>query len=234
MARPHEAHRPTASTPHEATSHKAAMAPSVADGSWTVKDLIHRRPSVDTVWNAHRHNVVMTHVTVTHTADLDQATLAAARALLYEVFDDMESDDWEHSLGGMHAVAWDGPDLIGHAALIQRRLLHAGRALRAGYVEGVAVRADRRRRGLGAAMMAELERVARSAYDVAALGATDQAVPFYTGRGWLAWRGPTSALTPTGVVRTTEDDGAVFVLPLAAVLDLDGEITCDWRDGDVW
>jgi aminoglycoside 2'-N-acetyltransferase I len=177
---------------------------------------------------------VMTHVTVAHTADVAPATLAAARALLYEVFDDMEDDDWEHSLGGMHAVAWDGADLIGHAALIQRRLLHRGRALRAGYVEGVAVRADHRRRGVGAAMMAELERVARGAYDVAALGATDEAVPFYTGRGWLLWRGPTSALTPTGIVRTADDDGAVFVLPLTADLDLDGELTCDWRGGDVW
>jgi aminoglycoside 2'-N-acetyltransferase I len=177
---------------------------------------------------------VMTQVTIAHTGDMAEATLASARALLYEVFDDMESDDWEHSLGGMHAVAWEGADLVGHAALIQRRLLHRGRALRAGYVEGVAVRADHRRRGVGAAMMAELERVARGAYEVAALGATDEAVPFYTSRGWLPWRGPTSALTPTGIARTTEDDGGVFVLPLAADLDLDGELTCDWRGGDVW
>ncbi len=180
------------------------------------------------------HNEDMSVVTVAHTADLGPATLAAARDLLYQVFDDLDESDWEHSLGGMHAVAWDGPDLVGHAALIQRRLLHQGRALRAGYVEGVAVRVDRRRRGLGAAMMAELERVARGAYEVAALGATDDAVPFYTGRGWLPWRGPTSALTPFGVVRTPGDDGAVFALPLSADLDLDSEITCDWRDGDVW
>jgi aminoglycoside 2'-N-acetyltransferase I len=176
----------------------------------------------------------MTLVTVAHTADLGEATLAAARDLLYEVFDDMAEDDWEHSLGGIHAVVWDGPELVGHAALIQRRLIHQGRALRAGYVEGVGVRADRRRQGAGAAMMAELERVALGAYEVAALGATDEAVPFYIRRGWLPWRGRTSALTPTGIVHTTEDDGGVFVLPIAAHLDLDGEITCDWRDGDVW
>jgi aminoglycoside 2'-N-acetyltransferase I len=173
-------------------------------------------------------------VNIAHTADLDRATLAAARDLLFDVFDDMADDDWEHSLGGLHAVAWDGADVIGHAALIQRRLLHGGRALRTGYVEGVGVRADHRRQGVGAAMMAELERAARAAYDVAALGATDEAIPFYTGRGWVAWRGPTSALTPTGIVSTPDDDGAVFVLPIAVRLDLDGELTCDWRDGDVW
>src|SRR5689334_20467612 len=101
---------------------------------------------------------------VAHTADLDPDTLDAARALLYDVFDDMEESDWEHCLGGMHALVWDGDELIGHAAVIQRRLLHDGHALRAGYVEGVGVRADRRRHGHASAMMEALERVIRGAY----------------------------------------------------------------------
>jgi aminoglycoside 2'-N-acetyltransferase I len=73
-----------------------------------------------------------------------------------------------------------------------------------------------------------------AAYAIGALGATDEAVPFYTSRGWQRWRGPTSALTPDGVVRTPDEDGSVYVLPLPVPLDLDGELTCDWRDGDVW
>ena len=52
-------------------------------------------------------------------------------------------DDWDHARGGLHAVAFDGSELVGHASVVQRRLLHDGKALRAGYVEGVAVRADR-------------------------------------------------------------------------------------------
>jgi aminoglycoside 2'-N-acetyltransferase I len=83
-------------------------------------------------------------------------------------------------------------------------------------------------------MMSALERVARQAYDVAALGATDEAVEFYTGRGWQLWLGPSSALTPSGIQRTEEDDGCIYVFPLAVALDLHGELTCDWRDGDVW
>jgi len=35
-------------------------------------------------------------------------------------------------------------------------------------------------------------------------------------------------------VRTPDEDGAVWVLPVAVDLDLDGTLTCDWRDGDVW
>ncbi|MEA2252278.1 MAG: aminoglycoside 2-N-acetyltransferase [Solirubrobacteraceae bacterium] len=170
-----------------------------------------------------------------HTADLDAATLSAARSLLEAVFEaDMTEHDWEHALGGVHALVWEEGELVGHASVVQRRLLHGGRSLRTGYVEGVVVRADRRRRGHGAAMMAALERVVLGAYDLGALSATDQAADFYAARGWQAWRGPTSALTPDGVVRTAEEDGAVHVFPAAHPLDLSGELTCDWRDGDVW
>jgi aminoglycoside 2'-N-acetyltransferase I len=176
----------------------------------------------------------MTEVRTAHTADLDVATLSAARALLYDVFDDMTDDDWEHSLGGVHALVWEGAELIGHASVIQRRLLHGGHALRAGYVEGVGVRADRRGRGHGAAMMQALERVVRGAYDLGALGSTDEAGGFYAARGWKLWYGPSSALTPTGVERTEDADGAIYVLPVHVPLDLSGELTCDWREGDVW
>jgi aminoglycoside 2'-N-acetyltransferase I len=41
-------------------------------------------------------------------------------------------------------------------------------------------------------------------------------------------------LTPAGLVRTAEDDGSVFVLPITADLDPDGELVCDWRAGDAW
>ncbi len=177
----------------------------------------------------------MAEVRTAHTADLDTATLHAARDLLDGVFDgDLGDQDWEHALGGVHALMWEGAELIGHASLIQRRLLHGGRALRTGYVEGVGVRADRRRRGHAAAMMTELERVIRAAYDVGALGATDEAAALYVGRGWELWQGPLSALTPTGVQRTPEEDDCVYVLPVSVPLVLSGELTCDWRDGDVW
>ena len=138
-------------------------------------------------------------VVVSHTGDLDEATREACRGLLYDVFDDMTEPDWEHALGGLHAVARAGTDVVGHASLVQRRLLHGGRALRAGYVEAVAVRSDHRRRGIGGRLMSPLERVARRAYDVSALGATDEAVPFYLVRGWILWEGPTSALTPVTI-----------------------------------
>jgi aminoglycoside 2'-N-acetyltransferase I len=174
-------------------------------------------------------------VRTAHTADVDAAVLEAAHELLQDVFPDgFAAEDWEHSLGGVHALAWQGDALVGHGSVVQRRLMHGGRALRAGYVEGVGVRADRRRLGIGGAVMGALERVVRGAYDLGALGATEAAAPLYMGRGWVAWRGRLSALTPDGVVRTEDEEGTVYVLPGAAPLDLDGELMCDWRDGDVW
>ena len=174
-------------------------------------------------------------VQVAHTADLDAETLRAMRALLDQVFgEDMTDHDWEHALGGVHAFVSEDGALIGHASVVQRGLLYHGRALRAGYVESVAVRADRRRRGIGAAMMGQLERVIRAAYELGALGATAEGAALYTRRGWQQWQGETWALSPSGPVRTESEDGDVYVLEVGTPLDLTAKLTCDWREGDVW
>jgi aminoglycoside 2'-N-acetyltransferase I len=173
-------------------------------------------------------------IVIAHTSDLDTQARRAARGLLDQAFDDMTDEDWEHALGGVHALAWMGAELVGHASVVQRRLLYGGHALRTGYVEGVAVRSDRRREGIGAGMMSQLERVIRTAYDLGALGASDEGAGLYASRGWLRWLGPTSVLTPDGIVHTAEDDGFVYVLPVAVELDLTADLTCDWREGDPW
>jgi len=101
-------------------------------------------------------------------------------------------------------------------------------------VEGVGVRADRQRRGHGAAVMKALQRVIRGAYELGALGTTDAAAHLYATLGWRRWEGPTSVLTPDGARRTPDEDGGIYVLPVACALDLGGELVCDWRDGHVW
>lgn len=174
-------------------------------------------------------------VGVAHTAELDVATLRAARGLLDDVFGaEMTDDDWEHALGGVHALVWEAGQLVGHAAVVQRRLLYRDRALRTGYVEGVAVSPERRRRGYGSAAMDAIEHVIRGAYELGALGASDEGARFYAARGWRPWRGPTWALTREGLVRTAGDDDSVFVLEGELALDPSEALTCDWRDGELW
>ena len=174
-------------------------------------------------------------IRVAHTADLEKALLGEVWDMLVEVFEgDIEESDWEHALGGIHSLAYEDGELVGHASVVQRRLIHDGRALRTGYVEAVGVRAHARRRGHAGALMDAIERVIQGAYELGALGARDMALPFYCTRGWLPWEGETYALTPQGIERTPDDDDALLVLEVTTELDRAAFITCDWRDGAVW
>jgi aminoglycoside 2'-N-acetyltransferase I len=98
------------------------------------------------------------------------------------------------------------------------------------------LRADRRGRDHGAAVMERLEHVIARAYELGALAAADDVAAFYARRGWRAWSGPTAVLGPAATVRTPGEDGAVLVLPVpgGAAVDVALPIFCDWRDGDVW
>ena len=62
--------------------------------------------------------------TTATTADLEPTELQQARRLLGIVFDDLTEADWEHALGGTHVLAWLDGEVIGHAALVMRRLVH--------------------------------------------------------------------------------------------------------------
>jgi aminoglycoside 2'-N-acetyltransferase I len=173
-----------------------------------------------------------------HTSDLDGDTSRNARNLLVTAHDGVFTDtDWEHTLGGMHALIVHRGALVAHGAVIQRRLLHHGFALRCGYLEGVAVQEEWRGQGLGHAVMDALEQVVRGGYQLGALrasGGSAAGARLYRPRGWLHWRGPTSVLAPTGLIRTPGDDGGIFTLPVTVELDAGADLVCDWRDGNVW
>lgn len=171
-----------------------------------------------------------------HTADLTPAELSAIRALLDDAFDgDFSDEDFEHGLGGMHALVQDDAGRIAaHGSVIMRRVRYRDRWLRVGYVEAVAVRAEARRAGLGGRVMAELERVIDRAYDAGMLSASDEGAALYAARGWEVWRGRVCALGPKGVVHLPDEEGTTFIRPaLAGALDPAYELVFDWRDGDV-
>lgn len=173
-----------------------------------------------------------------HTSDLDGETRAAARRMVVDAFGGSEIDytdaDWEHALGGMHALILVRGVLIAHGAVVQRRMIHQDIALRCGYLEAVAVREDWRGQGLANAVLDALEQVLRGAYQLGALSSSEAGRSMYATRGWLPWQGMTSVLAPSGVTRTPDDDRSLFVLPQGIELDTTADIVCDWRNGDVW
>ncbi|GAA4984288.1 GNAT family N-acetyltransferase [Pseudonocardia tropica] len=180
-------------------------------------------------------------LTVLPTADLGPDGLRALRALLDAAFPagadgtgGFDDTSFDHALGGVHVLAGPPHEPVGHAAVVARRVLHGGVALRTGYVEAVAVRPGRQGGGLGGLLMAEVDRIVRGGFRLGALGAADRAARLYRRHGWRRWSGPLAALTPDGVVDTPDERGAVHVLPVDAPLDPARALVCDWRDGELW
>ena len=168
-----------------------------------------------------------------HTADLSEAELHAVRGLLDDAFGDFTDQDWEHALGGQHALVVEDGLIVAHGSLVMRRLLHRGMSLRTGYVEAVAVHPEHRRAGHASTVMAALESLA-PAYELLALSASGDGEALYRARGWQLWRGPSAVLSPKGLLPTPGDDGSIYVFGSRVDIDPDDGIACDWREGDVW
>jgi aminoglycoside 2'-N-acetyltransferase I len=179
----------------------------------------------------------MTRLRRATTAELGAEELAALRRLLFGAFAGrFDEHDWEHTLGGVHVLATEDDGVVAHGAVVPRTLVTGGRALRTGYVEGVATGVDRQGQGLATAVMAEVGQVIRDGYELGALADGTGIPGFYQRLGWETWQGPTFVAGPRGRERTAEEDGSILVLrtPATGELDPAGSLVCDWRAGDVW
>lgn len=169
------------------------------------------------------------------TAALASSFLNELRTVLDAAFEsDFTDEDWAHSIGGVHVCLIDSRELVSHASLVERTVVCSGRALRVAYVEAVATVAAKRRQGHGATVMHHINTLIREGYALGALSTGTHA--FYQALGWERWRGPTFVDGPRGCERTPDDDGSIMILRTSRSphLDLDGDIVCDWRSGDVW
>jgi aminoglycoside 2'-N-acetyltransferase I len=179
----------------------------------------------------------MTRLRRATTAELSDEELEAVRRMVFEAFGGrFDAHDWDHTLGGVHVLAEEGGEVVAHGAVVPRTLVAGGRALRTGYVEGVATREDRRGRGLATLVLRELGRVVQRAYELGALSDGTGIPGFYQRLGWETWQGPTWVEGPRGRERTAEEDGAVLVLrtPATGELDPTASLVADWRAGDAW
>jgi aminoglycoside 2'-N-acetyltransferase I len=174
-------------------------------------------------------------VAVRRTADLDPHELRDLRVLLDASFTDFTEDDWDHGLGGWHAIVRADATMVAHAAVVPRTLVAGERTLAAGYVENVATRPGHRQRGHGRRAMDAIGPIITESYEIGALATGSHR--FYASLGWESWKGPTHVRTPDGRRRRTpDDDDAVMVLRTERSRDIDlgAPLTCEWRAGDVW
>jgi len=173
------------------------------------------------------------------TAQLTTDETDAIRELMQAAFGEdederFEDDDWEHALGGTHVVLDFDGEIVAHAAVVERDLHVAGRALRTGYVEAVATAPGRQGEGHGTRVMSEVGTIIAGRYELGALGTGSH--HFYERLGWRTWRGPSFVRTAGGNRRTSDDDGYILVLltPASPPIELTDPISCEWRPGDVW
>ncbi|HUV47818.1 MAG TPA: GNAT family N-acetyltransferase [Actinomycetes bacterium] len=168
------------------------------------------------------------------TSELSDAWTVQVRALLWASFDDFTEDDWQHGLGGIHVVALIGDGVVGHASVVPRTVYCDGDPFDTGYVEGVAVSAAHRRRGIGTAVMTLIGSVIRDRYAFGVLGTGEYA--FYESLTWRRWQGQTFVRDNGRLRRTPDDDDGIMVLPGgdAWLPPLRGSLAVDARPGDDW
>lgn len=173
-----------------------------------------------------------------HSDQLTPELLAELTSLCEAAFEESFAGAWDRVGPGIHVIAAVDGRAVAHAMIIDRRLYVGDKtelALDAGYVEHVATLPAEQRRGHGAAVMREINRIIGDEYVLGGLATGTNA--FYERLGWETWRGAASVRLPDGErVRSAADDGAVMVLRTARtpLLSLDDAIAVDWRAGDPW
>jgi aminoglycoside 2'-N-acetyltransferase I len=176
---------------------------------------------------------------ILRTDELTDAEVARIRGVMLAAFgtdpdEAFTDDDWAHAEGGRHIVLDLDDEVITHAAVVERELHVAGRPLRTGYVEAVATAPSHDGRGYGSQVMEAVNAHIRDTYELGALGTGR--FHFYERLGWERWRGRAFVRGPRGLEGTPDEEGFILVLrtPRSPSFDLDGDLSCEWRPGDVW
>ncbi len=99
-------------------------------------------------------------------------------------------------------------------------------------MEGVAVAAAHRGRGVARAVLERVEQELRREQRLGLL-TSGRAAGLYRHLGWQRWRGRTLVARPEGDV-VDRDHGALLVRALAAQVDLDADVVCEPRAGSAW
>jgi aminoglycoside 2'-N-acetyltransferase I len=173
-------------------------------------------------------------VTVSATERLTDAEQVVLRRLMDLAFaGNFDDTDWDHALGGVHAIGRVDGVIVAHAALVERTLYVDEVPMASGYVEAVATHPEHQGRGYGTAVMrALLPDIERIGFGALATGEH----AFYERLGWQRWQGPTYVRGRRGFHRSADEDDAIMVLtvPGGAAPSLGAALACENRPGDAW
>jgi GNAT superfamily N-acetyltransferase len=134
--------------------------------------------------------------------------------------------------GGIHALAYRGQELVGHAVVTTRWLQPEGQPrLRTAYVDAVATLPAYQGQGIGSMVMRHLASLLAD-FEIACL--QTERVSFYTHVGWEAWRGPLAGRRGAELLPTPDQKG-IMILRLARTpaLDLDRMLVIEYA-GRIW
>ena len=137
------------------------------------------------------------------------------------------------SLGpGDHLLGRSNGILVSHLMWITRWLQPEGsRPLQTAYVEMVATLPVEQRKGYASTLLAQFPSLVED-FELAALCPATEGL--YLRLGWCFWRRPLSARKAGTIVETPGERVMTLTLPNTPPLDLDGRLSVEWRDGEVW
>ncbi len=173
-------------------------------------------------------------ITTARTEALNTATRAAIIHVCRTAF---QEDDFLQLFsyipsGGIHVIAYQKQEVVGHAVATTRWLQPEGLALlRTAYIDAVATLPAYQGQGIGSTVMRHIA-AAIPAYELACL--QTERMSFYGRIGWEAWRGLLAVRKPLELVPTFDQKG-IMILRLARTppLNVEGLLTVNY-DGRMW
>ncbi len=171
-----------------------------------------------------------------HTSQLSSVEKEQIYQLLFQVFKQgFSREDFDHTLGGMHILAYDNHQLIGHVAIVQRSVIVDCSPFRIGYLEGLGVAEAYRRQGIGRKLMEQSSEIIVNSHDFGLLSASEEGLPLYQSLGWKIWTGELYESNRESYQRSFDDEGSVlFWAAPSQSIAATSPLYCDYRSGDQW
>ena len=167
-------------------------------------------------------------------AQLSHADFTAIQALCTRAY---EEDVWcyygylqqaYHVVGRIDAV------IVCHALWVDRVLVAGQNSLTTAYVEYVATEPALQGQGLASRLLRFLIHAVEASqrYRLAALSPADS--DYYERLGWVLWEGELLIRQADAIIATPDDVVMVYRLSNSPVLDVEGDLSAEWREGELW